>query len=226
MTVEMTKAVQGALRIDKKFDIIANHLANAGTTGYKAETLSFDEMLRAQMRVDMRQGMLQNTGNPLDLALSGDGLFKVETSQGIRYTRNGTFLIDDNNYLVTQEGYRVLGDDGPLTIDGTEVTISEAGDVDVDGEQVGKLAVVTFGAKERLVKEAAGLFAYDGPAMDEKRPERIQVNQGALEQSNVSAVVEMTKLIQTTRQFESFQKLIHTCDEMDAKAISEVGQVR
>jgi flagellar basal-body rod protein FlgG len=224
--VEMSKAVQGALRLDKKFDVIANHLANAGTAGYKAETLSFDGLFQAQMRIDMSQGSVQPTGNPLDLAITGDGFFKVQTPNGDRYTRNGTFLLDKDNYLITQEGYRVLGTNGPLNLEGTRVTVSENGDIIVDGSQVGTLNIVTLADLGKLEKEDAGLLIYKGSLADEREPERKSVQQNAIEQSNVSAVVEMAEMITTSRHFESFQKLIQTYDEMDAKAVSEVGLVR
>lgn len=226
MIVEMSKAVHGALRLDKKFDVISNHLANVATTGYKAETLSFDEQLQAHMRIDLSQGSIQPTGNPLDVAITGEGFFKVQTPQGDRYTRNGAFLLDKDRFLVTQDGHRVLGEDGPLTLEGNQVTISENGDIAVDGESVGKLRVVTFDATENLEKEGASLLVYKGNVEDERESAAGVVQQQAVERANVSPVVEMTKMIQTTRNFESFQKLIMTYDEMDAKAISDVGQVR
>lgn len=226
MIVEMSKAVQGALRLDKKFDVIANHLANVATTGYKAETLSFDEQLQAHMRIDLSQGSIQPTGNPLDVAISGDGFFKVQTPQGERYTRNGAFLLDKDRFLVTQDGHRVMGEGGPLTLEGNQVTISETGEIEVDGESVGRLRIVTFEAREKLEKEGASLLVYKGNVADERESAAGVIQQQAVERANVSPVVEMTKMIQTTRNFESFQKLIMTYDEMDAKAISDVGQVR
>lgn len=222
----MTKAVQGALRLDKKFDIIANHLANTSTAGYKAETLSFDDVFQARMRIDMSQGSVHPSGNPLDLAITGDGFFKVQTPNGDRYTRNGTFLLDKDQYLITQEGYRVLGEDGPLNLDGEAVTVSDNGDVHVDGTPVGTLKIVTFSAPELLEKQGTGLFLYNGDIADERVPEQLSVQQFALEQSNVAVVTEMADMITTSRLFESFQKLIQSYDEMDAKAVGDVGLVR
>lgn len=226
MTVAISKAVQDASRLNQKFDIIANRLANAGTTGYKAESMSFDEMLQARMRIDLRPGDVQQTGNTLDLAISGDGFFKVQTPQGDRYTRNGTFSIDKDKYLVTQDGYKVLGESGPIALDGAEITISDEGNIVVDGSQVEKLKIVTFKATERLKKEGASFLSYTGNSADEKTPDQVSVQQGALEQSNVSVVNEMTNMIEATRSYESVQKIIQTYDEMDGKAVTEVGQVK
>jgi len=226
VTLEMGKAVQGASRFNQQFDIIANRLANAGTTGYKGESVTFDELLQPRMRIDLSQGDSQTTGNPLDLAILGDGFFKVQTPQGDRYTRNGTFSLDKEKYLVTQDGHRVLGEGGPIALDGEQIKISEGGDVNVDGSQVGKLKLVTFKAAEKLKKEGASFLSYMGDSQDELKPERTSVQQGVLEQSNVSVVSEMTRMIETTRSYESVQKIIQTYAEMDTKAVTEVGLVR
>jgi len=217
---EMSYAVQGALGQEKLFETIANHLANVNTTGYKAEILSFDEQLAAQMTIDFTQGSLQPTGNPLDLAISGEGFFKIQTDQGIRYTRNGTFALNQEGLLVTDQGNPVLGENGPITIDGDHIHITETGDIQVDDEIVGKLSLVTFDNLAGFSKQADSLFVYGVPVVAP-----VSVEQGALEQSNVQTMMEMTNMVETSRNYESYQKLIQTIDEMDAKAINEVGQV-
>jgi len=223
---EMSYAVQGALGQEKRFETIANHLANVNTTGYKAEILSFDEQLAAQMTIDFTQGSLQPTGNPLDLAISGEGFFKIQTDQGIRYTRNGTFALNQEGLLVTDQGNPVLGENGPITIDGDHINITETGDIQVDDEIVGKLSLVTFDNLAGFSKQADSLFVYGGAAQDEMPVVApVSVEQGALEQSNVQTMMEMTNMVETSRNYESYQKLIQTIDEMDAKAINEVGQV-
>lgn len=226
MIHDMSYAVQGAIRQEKRFEILANHMANAGTVGFKSQTLSFDDMLRAHMTIDMSQGDLRPTDNPLDLAISGDGFFRIQADQGIRYTRNGNFSFDDQGVLVNSEGFAVLGENGPITIDGENITVRDNGEIEVDSAVVDKLSIVSFESAERLVKEGASLFSYNGPVADETVPERFQIKQGALEQSNVETVTEMTRMIETNRYYESFQKLLQTIDELNAKAISEVGQVR
>ncbi len=231
MEMDIGRAARAAIRVDKRFDIIANHLANVATAGYKAEEISFDDLFRARMRVDLSQGQIEPTGNPLDLALSGPGFFKIQTPNGIRYTRNGTFTLDKNKYLVTQDGNRVMGDKGPLQLNGSKVGGSKVkvdpnGQIQVDGTIVGKLKIVTFKDPATIQKEGDGLFFHKGGAAGEVTPKQVSVTQGALEMSNVSAVKEMARMIEVNREFESFQKVIQTYDEMDTKAATDVGAVK
>ena len=226
MIHEMSNAVQGALRQEKKFELITNHLANVKTTGFKAQTLSFDELFQAHMKTDFSQGTLLPTGNPFNVGINGEGFFKVQTDEGIRYTRNGSFSLNKDGVLMTSAGHPVLGQNGPITIDGTEIEIMENGEISVDGSQAGQISVVNFTHPEKLSKQGGSLFTYTGSPKDEKPQEDAFLRQGSIEQSNVESVREMTKMVETSRYYESFQKLIQTIDEMDAKAINEVGQVR
>jgi flagellar basal-body rod protein FlgF len=228
MEFNIGSAAQAAIRLDQKFDIIANHLANVATTGFKAENVTFDDHFRAHFQVDMAQGTIEPTGNPLDLAISGEGFFKVRTPNGDRYTRNGAFTIDKEKYLVTQQGYRVLGEKGPIRLDGSNVAVDKNGQIEVDGTPTGKLKIVTFKDLENIQKEGGSLFLYKGKkgVAAEVTPQQMSVTQRALEQSNVSAVQEMCRMISTNRDFESFQKVIQNYDEMDTKAASDVGLVR
>lgn len=226
MIHEMSYAVQGAIRQERRFEILANHMANAGTTGFKTQTLSFDKMLQAHMTLDTTQGPLLATQSPLDVAISGDGFFKIQTDQGARYSRNGNFSRNAEGLLVNSEGDAVMGESGPITIEGDDISIGVDGEIEVDGSVTGKLLIVDFEMKEGLEKKGDSLFAYAGPESDEIPAERFEVRQGNLEQSNVETMVEMTRMIETNRFYESFQKLMQTIDELNAKAISEVGQVR
>ena len=225
MIQDIATIVQSALTQEMKLDNIANHLANASTTGFKADILSFDEELQAHSTVDFTQGDFRETGNVLDLALSGDGFFKVQTQQGMRYTRNGTFSLNRDNILVTENGDPVMGDSGPISIQGSNVQINENGEVLVDNSQVGKLSIVTFSSKENLIKEGESLFEYTGEATDETGAETALVKQGSLEMPNTILVIEMTKMMETMRTYESYMKIIQTFDEVDMKLINELGKV-
>ena len=225
MIQDITTIVQSALAQEMKLDNIANHLANASTTGFKADILSFDEELQAHSTVDFTQGDFRETGNVLDLALSGDGFFKIQTQQGMRYTRNGTFSLNRDNILVTGNGDQVMGDSGPISIQGSNVQINENGEVLVDNSQVGKLSIVTFSSKENLIKEGESLFEYTGEATDETGAETALVKQGSLEMPNTILVIEMTKMMETMRTYESYMKIIQTFDEVDMKLINELGKV-
>ena len=224
MIQQMGYVVQGGLRQQLKLETQMNHLANVNTTGFKADIVSFDEMLRAKMTVDFTPGDLQQTGNDLDLALGDDGFFKIQTPDGVRYTRNGTFSLNADRMLVTQSGDLVLGDRGPILIEGTHIEINEAGEIRVDNQLAGNIAVVAFAEKEKLAKEGESLFAYTGPESDETVPEKISVLQGALESSNVRTVMEMTKMVETMRSFESCMKILRTLDETDTRVITELGR--
>jgi flagellar basal-body rod protein FlgG len=225
MIQDITTIVQSALAQEMKLDNIANHLANASTTGFKADILSFDEELQVHSTVDFTQGDFRETGNVLDLALSGDGFFKIQTQQGMRYTRNGTFSLNRDNILVTGNGDQVMGDSGPISIQGSNVQINENGEVLVDNSQVGKLSIVTFSSKENLIKEGESLFEYTGEATDETGAETALVKQGSLEMPNTILVIEMTKMMETMRTYESYMKIIQTFDEVDMKLINELGKV-
>ena len=224
MIRQITHVVQGGLRQEKKLETIANHLANAYTTGFKGDVLSFDSLFKANMKVDFTEGEVQQTGNDLDLALEKGGFFKVQTPNGIRYTRNGTLTIDQENVLITQDGDPVLGEGGPITVDGSQIEINEAGEVRVDNQMVGKLSVVDFASKENLTKEGTSYFVDRDNTAGQIEPKSLKVIQGALEMPNVSTVFEMTKMIETLRSFESYQKMLRAYDETDSKLINEVGK--
>jgi len=226
MITDMAGAVQAGLRQEHKMETISNHLANVNTAGFKAGILTFDEMLRERMTLDLSQGDINATGNPLDLALADKGFFKIQTPAGIRYTRNGNFSLNSDHRLVTSEGYAVLGDNGPLMIDGSDISVNEQGEIRVDGETAGNLAVVDVKYPAKLQKEGASHFRYTGPAAEEIIvPQRVSVRQGHLERSNVTTVVEMVKMIDGMRTYESYQKMIQAIDETDAKAVNEVGKL-
>ncbi|WP_022664692.1 flagellar hook-basal body protein [Desulfospira joergensenii] len=229
MILEMTRPVQGGLRQERKLEAVSNNLANVDTSGYKKDVISFDKKFKAEMNKDYSQGDVTETGNPLDLALGGAGFFKIETDQGIQYTRNGTFTLDSIGTLVDGNGNPVLGQGGAIVIDlvqGQEPYINEAGEILVDGEIVDTLDIVTFADLKKLEKKAQNLFEYMGETTDEILPEIVSVKQRALETSNVQVVDEMVKMIDFHRMFETFTKSMLTFDEIDSKAVSEVGRPR
>ena len=119
-----------------------------------------------------------------------------------------------------------MGEEGPISIEGKDIYINEDGTVQVDGASVGKLSIVSFRYPEKLYKEGSSLFAYKGAPLDEQAPPDVSVKQGSLERPNVTTVVEMTKMIETMRFYESFQKVIQSFDETNAKAINEVGKLQ
>ena len=219
MLLEMTRANQAGLRQERQYEVISNHLANSSTTGFKKDVLSFDQVMKATLTTDFSIGDPQLTGNNLDVSLGEKGFFKVETPQGIRYTRNGNFSLNTENQLVNKMGERVLGQAGPITIPGKDVFINEGGEIFSDGEAVDTLSVVDFNSYEGLVKEGANNFRYNGNPQDEIVGP-VKVIQGALESPNLSVVGEMTKMIESHRMYETVNKMMRTIDELDGEAIT------
>ena len=176
---------------EMRINVIANNLANINTTGFKASRADFEDLSYQTLKaagaqgaagteiptgIDLGlgvrlasvqklflQGDYHQTQNPLDLAIGSEGFFVVETPQGVRYTRKGTFRVDEEGYLVTSQGYRVLGKGGAIALEGAEVVVNEAGDVIVGGEVVDSLRVVSFPKGANLIREGDGLFRFEGP---------------------------------------------------------------
>ena len=231
MILEMTRPVQGGLRQERKLEAVSNHLANVDTTGFKKDVISFDSKFKAELNKDFSQGDIKATGNPLDVALASLGFFKVETEEGIQYTRNGNFSLNNEGIVVDMNGNPVLGQGGAIFIDmenveGQGPEINGIGEIRVGGDIVDTLDVVTFEDLGKLEKKVQNLFAYTGNTADESIPENIVIKHMALEGSNVQAVDEMVKMIDFHRMFETFTKSMMTFDELDNKVISEVGRPR
>ncbi|MBF0118073.1 MAG: flagellar hook-basal body protein [Desulfobacterales bacterium] len=224
MLIQMAIPVQGGLKQERKVEVLSNHLANAETAGFKKDILSFDYLLKTNLTIDYSQGDIKLTGNNFDLALTGKGFFKVETPNGIRYTRDGNFILNKEGMLVNNSGYPVLGEGGPITItEGTSVNVNAAGQIQVDGNIIGKVSVVNFEDLTKLKKEKGSMFVNSS---DEREiPSDASVNQGALEMPNTNMVTEMTNMIASHRFYESYQKMLQTLDETDSKAINDVGKL-
>jgi flagellar basal-body rod protein FlgF len=232
---------QGTL--SRQLDLIANNLANIDTGGYKAQKLVFKEQMmpgaednsflrpdRAisfviddQNIVDYKPGATQETGNPLDVAMSGSGWFTVQTPQGERYTRNGSFAINSTGQLVNQNNYPVLTNGGPITFGPNESTVSIASDGTISTNQGsrGKLQIVDFDPKQPPTKVGETLFAGKNPT-----PATLpQVVQGRLEKSNVNGIVEMTSMIGVQRAYQAITTMLKETDDLRKNSIATLGQV-
>lgn len=170
------------------------------------------------------QGSSKQTGNAYDLSIQGKGYFVIETPQGERYTRNGAFLRSAEGELVTVDGSKVLGQNGrPIYIpDGQNVTVGAQGQISVDGEEVGALAMVDFADRRSLLKIGNNLFV----PQEGQRPQAAAgaIDQGSLEMSNVNVVSEMVNLISAYRAYEANAKAVTTQDSLLEKAVNEVGR--
>ncbi len=228
-------AIAGSRKLTQ-LDFLSNNLANASTTGFKSEHLYY-AMKEKQAQetspsglgptsivMDFAQGTLQHTGNPLDVAIEGEGFFTIDQKDGTTYTRNGGFVLNKDKELVTKSGAKVLGESGPITINGTQINIDADGTIRVDGNLAGKLKVVSFANPGQLIRTAGGQYIDEGNA-GLKKNDQYRVSGGYLEMSNVNAMKEMVEMIDGHRSFETYQKIIQTMSDLDKISISKIGRL-
>ncbi len=238
----------GMTRETKRLDVVSNNLANASTTGFKTDGTvqgtfkkKLDDIMVSGSRIDVAnytpdvvrsytnftQGSLRSTGNSTDVAISNDNyaFFTVENAEGNQvYTRDGGFTIDKDRFLVTTEGYKVLGENGYINLADDNFGIGIDGEITNDtGKVLGKLKITAFDNPETLTKIGDNLLASDTDSVEKKFDGEIQ--QGYLEMSNVNTVNEMVNMITISRAYEANQKVLQTQDEMLGKAVSDVGRV-
>ncbi len=218
----------------RAMEIIANNLANVSSAGFKRSAV-FSESLQNSGTspkvestpvelIDFAQGRLQETGNRLDLAIDGPGFFSVQTEQGLRYTRQGHFVLNPEGLLVTAKGDLVMGQSGPIAIQ-LDSSISEDGSIHSNGEMVDKLAITQINDSSQLRRAGDGCFlTIDENAISESDG-TARVKTGFLEESNVDALEEMANMIDVYRQFEANQKALRAQDETLEKAVNQVGRV-
>lgn len=233
-------AMTGAVLRSRELDVVTNNLANVNTTGFKRS--SFASRLypilegiqerqpvlyhdaRAMTtftgyKIDTMQGAIKNTGNPFDLAISGEGFFAVQNERGQNfYTRNGSFGINRDGYLMTPSGAYVLDRNNQrIQIQGTQVDISPDGNLYVDGNLVTQIKVAKV---ENIEHVSDSLFSglETGIATGE-------VLQGSLEMSNVNPIREMVGIITALKQYESAQKVIQSFDDLAKRAVSDIARV-
>ena len=227
--------------LQRRMDIAANNLANVATSGFKADALVTDDVedtgasaadapsdvmfVRdiALMR-DMRQGEIAMTSNPLDVAIEGDGFFMVQGPTGPLYTRDGAFTLAGDGSLVTADGHHVLNSGGSAIVldpQGDTPSIGRDGAIRVAGTEVGRIGVVNFARPAALEKVGENLW--DAKGQGQTAFEGVVV-QGALEGSNVRPVVELTKLIEISRAYQSAAKIVAGADELRQRAIQDLGR--
>ena len=236
-------AVSKQAIIRRSMSVIANNLANMNTTGYKGEKMMFVEHLVrspggtkiggdklafvrdiATTR-DLSEGTFKKTGNPLDLAIHGDGFFTIGTPEGERYTRNGNFQIGNDGQIVTRNGDPVLSENGApffLSPDDTHIEIDSSGMLSTENGELGKIAVVSFVDRRDMNIVANGLYSTTQQA---NPAEETKIAQGMLEESNVQPIVEMTRMIDIHRAYEGTKKFIQKEDERLKNMIKEYARV-
>lgn len=239
MNSGMYSALSGDINMMDKLDVTANNLANVNTAGFKRDRLYFSKTLDAAtqslnggaptdnpiiaqvgMFTDYSAGSMQKTDNAFHMALDGDGFFAVNTPNGVAYTRQGNFMRDKNGVLTTIDGYPVLGNGGStISIAGGKVEVDATGKITVDGTAVGSVQVVDFPKPYQLTKTGNAMFVPANPQVTPQAAAKTTVMQGYLENSNVNAIAEMMQIIESSRSFESCQRVIRSYDDMAGKAI-------
>lgn len=241
------------MALTHELDVIANNIANIDTTGYKSDNAMFAQYLMPRASdqnftgsdrriryvedraswIDMSQGSIQHTGNPLDVAINGSGYLVVQMPNGQqRYTRNGALSINATGQLVTSDGNQVIGASGPITFQSTDhdVIISRTGIITVrEGNSTadsprGNLQIVSFAKPQLLRKDGGSTFAAPAGVTPDPAPANSYVVQGAIEKSNVNGVAAMAQLIEITRSYTDIANVLQQQSDQRRNALSQLSQ--
>lgn len=251
MTRGFYNLTSGMLSQSRRLDVVGNNMTNLTTAGYKQEIYTdttFQEVMLSrtgntdkrntaqigqgsymlapsQLYVDYDQGILEETGLNLDFAISGDGFFAVETADGVQYTRNGNFSIDEEGYLYLPQHGRVLDVNGqPIQLNSDAIEADEAGRIYPEGSDTpyGQIGVFTFADQEQLVKADSGLFDANG---QQAAASNATVVWKSLENSNVDMLQEMSRMMSAQRALQSAASVLQIYDGVLTKATSEIGRL-
>jgi flagellar basal-body rod protein FlgF len=226
----------------RAMDVIAGNIANMSTPGYRAERMVFADWLSSQSGTDAPKGdrtlaytqdratyrdraagPLTHTSNPLDLALSGEGFFTVQTATGTRLTRAGRFTLQGNGGITDEAGNALLDTAGaPLRIGAADTQLSVAGDGSLSSQNgpIGQIAVVKPTDANRMTAEGSSLFRADVPTVPVTAP---KITQGAVEGSNVQAVAELSTMISTERSFQFVTQFVEAEGQRQQTAIDKIA---
>ena len=242
----LTSAAASGIRARiESLDLLANNIANASAPGFKADREYFGQYLAEEAAdspdgttpttlpvierqwTNFAQGSLADTGNPLDLALSGKGFFVAAGPSGNVFTRDGSLLVSPQGQLVTLDGYPIQGQDGKsISLDRSlPVEITADGLVKQNGQDVSQLAVVDFADPSVLAKRGNNYFGIDVSTVQPAPATSVQVQQGKLEAANDQPAESAVRLVTILRQFESLQKAMSIGAEMNKRAVEEVARV-
>ena len=232
-------ACTGLMSRTQALDTIANNLANVSTAGFRASHNVFSSLLAIEgnsslstlnqdendygvlsgTQLDTSQGALVRTGNDLDLAMEGPGYFAVQTTTGPVYTRGGNFRVSPQGQLITASGDPVMGDNGPITIVGSPVSISPDGTISANGAISGRLKMVEFAPKVEI--QSAGGTYYTAPAASAIPATHSQVRQGMLESSNVNPITSVIEMITAQREVETMRHVLSMINGVLDKTATE-----
>ncbi|MHC4508253.1 MAG: flagellar hook-basal body protein [Planctomycetota bacterium] len=224
--------------LTREFDVIAHNLANVSTTGFKRRCNAFSKSLEAQdpggyspgtidlnSVFDFSQGGVTETGRPLDFALYGKGFFVIETPEGPLYTRNGTFLTNQNGQIVDSLGRLVAGQAGSITVPNnvgmSQLRVSSDGTIRANGTAIGRFRLVDFqDDQDKLVPAGESCYQMPDATIAPIPAERLVVKQGYQEASNVRIVDELVDMILVSRLYEANMKSLSASKEASSSLTS------
>lgn len=241
----LISAASGLRSRTESLDMLANNIANGSTGGYKADREFYGLYMAPEAAgsapgaatlpviekpwTDFSQGELRSTGNPLDLGLAGKGFFVVRGPAGPLYTRDGSFRLSPAGLLVTADGRPVgAAGGGTLTLSSSAaspIEITRDGEVRQDGQVAGQIELVDFADPSALEKQGHSYFRLADGNVRPAAPAAAEVEQGKLENSNVSPTEAAVRLVTVMRQFEMLQKVATLDSDMNRKAVEEVARV-
>lgn len=234
--------VAGKFINEKRLDIISNNIANALTAGFKASRPVFGVTTTAEdptgrqtqlknayvnlsdTYIDFSDAAVVDSGAALDMAIMGNGFFVVSTEDGMKYTRNGQFMLDKGGRVVTMSGDPVMGKGGEITInvaDGKQIQIESDGSIFLGEDLVDTVKVVEFKDMKSVKPTGKGYFANAGNEAGET-PNIYTIRQGSYETSNVNVVQEMVELIHTMRAYECYTKIDQMLADVNGKLVDLV----
>jgi flagellar basal-body rod protein FlgF len=230
-------ALSGQYARQRQMDVLANNIANQSTPGFKGERTMFKEFVARATNGspssyvdivgnarDMSQGPLTHTGNPLDIALNGDGFFAVTTAAGTQYTRNGHLQLDSQGEIVTATGDVVQSDGGSAIVvppGSGDIAISPDGTVSTKQGAIGKIGIVSFADLQSMTASGGGLYSTTQPTQPVTNT---KIEQGTIEGSNVQPVLEMTRLMNAARDVTTAKNFADGEHNRIKNAIDRLGK--
>jgi flagellar basal body rod protein FlgG len=248
MDVSLFQAASGMSASSHWQEVIADNLASSQIPGFKRQDVSFSSVqsgymaktagslpgpsLRFQMplagtNVNFQPGELRRTDTSTDLALGCKGFFDIQLPNGAHgYTRDGGFRVDLQGQLVNKQGLPVMGEAGPIQLDprnAAPITVATNGEVSQNGAVVGRLKIADFADPKALVSAGPGYFMAADPSVEPTPQTEVAIQQGYLESSNTSTVMEMGSMITAMRFYEANQKVAAMADDRVSRLISDVA---
>jgi flagellar basal-body rod protein FlgF len=235
-------AISRQTAIKSQMNLVANNIANMNTAGYRSQNVLFQEHLETQSSIadvdddlslvhnygqydDHSPGPVKTTGNPLDIALNGPGFLGVVTPNGVEYTRAGNLSVNGNGELITASGFQVANTGGaPINIPDNEgnITIGNDGSISTNNGIIDNLMLAEFDNYQLLTPQGNGLYNTTEEALPAANT---LVMQGAVEGSNVNPILEMTRMIEISKNYQSSQRFIQGEHDLQRDSIKTLSKV-